>query len=94
LPRYYTHFTSPIRRFADVMVHRLLQATLEGEDAVDNFVYSEDRTEEVAATCNERKLASKKAQERSDRVFLCLYGPPPFTPPPLLHANRILFAAT
>lgn len=29
---YYTHFTSPIRRYADVMVHRALQATLDGRE--------------------------------------------------------------
>ena len=70
---YYTHFTSPIRRYADVMVHRLLQASLEGEESVDGVGYDVVEVGRICDNCNERKLASKKAQERSDRVFLCLY---------------------
>ena len=79
----YTHFTSPIRRYADLLVHRQLEAVLsEGENEV-KFSMDRDSVAKVAQQCNIKKDSAKLAQEQSDHLFLCLlvsdltqrYGP-------------------
>jgi len=60
----YTHFTSPIRRYADCVVHRQLTQVLNGCRNTDGI----HEISLAAMRCNERKLAAKNASERSQMV--------------------------
>ncbi|VAV86092.1 3'-to-5' exoribonuclease RNase R [hydrothermal vent metagenome] len=74
---YYTHFTSPIRRYPDVMVHRLLQYYLDGNKSVNEDVFEEkcahSSTMENLATKAERDsikyMQVKFMQDHKDQEF-------------------------
>ena len=75
---YYSHFTSPIRRYPDVMVHRLLQYYLDGGKSVSEEVYEEkcqhSSNMESLATNAERDsikyMQVKYMQDHKDEEFL------------------------
>ncbi|XP_050299103.1 uncharacterized protein LOC126737992 [Anthonomus grandis grandis] len=66
----YTHFTSPIRRYADIMVHRLLSASLGYSDKPK---WNIDHVASVAANCNKQKYNAKRAGEASSELYLAHY---------------------
>lgn len=75
---YYSHFTSPIRRYPDVMVHRLLQFYLDGGKSVDQETYEtkcqHTSNMESLATNAERDsikyMQVKYMQNHQDQEFL------------------------
>lgn len=48
----YTHFTSPIRRYADIIVHRQLESILQAAGSEPKFSMDRDSVAKVAQQCN------------------------------------------
>lgn len=70
---YYTHFTSPIRRYPDVMVHRLLQRYLDGGRSVNKDKYEEyckhsSDMEQLAANAERASVKYKQVEFLSDKI--------------------------
>ncbi len=76
---YYTHFTSPIRRYPDVMVHRLLQFYLDGGSKVDAEKYEtmsehSSQMEKKASEAERASIKYKQAEYLQDQVGIEFTG--------------------
>ena len=60
---YYTHFTSPIRRYPDMMVHRLVSRYLLQSKAICR--HDKEELEQACVQCSERELAAQMAERDS-----------------------------
>lgn len=70
---YYTHFTSPIRRYPDMMVHRLLTRYLNGEQSVGKQEYESkckhcSEMEQLAASAERASIKYKQVEFMSDKL--------------------------
>ncbi|UYV82058.1 DIS3L2, partial [Cordylochernes scorpioides] len=66
----YTHFTSPIRRYPDILVHRLLAASLNYQATP---AMSAKEMQVCAEHCNDTKYNARRVSEMSNELFLNLF---------------------
>ena len=62
----YTHFTSPIRRYADIIVHRLLQPSISNQPCTWDI----KDINNIADKMNERNKTIRKAEQKMNRLII------------------------
>ncbi len=68
----YAHFTSPIRRYPDLLVHRAIRFALTGRKLTD-YSYSPTEMAAMAIHCSQRERRAEEAERDVDERFKCAW---------------------
>ena len=80
----YTHFTSPIRRYPDLMVHRAIKSLIKNNQKkeisikdnnegllFESYDYSKEQIDEITASCSEKERIAESASRDSFDTLRC-----------------------
>ncbi|KAI7855492.1 exosome complex exonuclease RRP44-like protein [Circinella umbellata] len=69
----YTHFTSPIRRYSDVIVHRLLQASIDPDAVYGQELIDKTKMKELCDVLNHRHRMAQQAGRSSVELYTNMF---------------------
>ncbi len=70
---YYTHFTSPIRRYPDLQIHRIIKENLRGGVTEKRIVHYDRILPEVTVQCSAMERRAEEAERETDKLKKCEY---------------------
>ena len=70
---YYTHFTSPIRRYPDLQIHRIIKENLKRGLSDRRFAHYDSILPEVAVQCSSMERRADEAERETDKLKKCEY---------------------
>jgi ribonuclease R len=70
---YYTHFTSPIRRYPDLQVHRIIKEFLHKELNDSRKIHYQKLLTKVAKKTSENERHAEEIERAFDSLFMCRY---------------------
>ncbi len=65
---YYCHFTSPIRRYPDLQIHRIIKENLRGRMNTERRSHYEEILPEVTKKCSERERLAEEAERETIKL--------------------------
>lgn len=71
--QYYCHFTSPIRRYPDLQIHRIISEYLEGNLTEKRIEHYNKILAEVARHCSENERRADEAEREADKYKIVEY---------------------
>lgn len=71
--RYYTHFTSPIRRYPDLQIHRIIKEAIHGELKEKRQAHYEQLLPQVAVQTSALERRAEEAERETEKLKKCEY---------------------
>ncbi len=66
--RYYTHFTSPIRRYPDLQIHRIIKESLHGELTEERIAHYDSILGDVGISSSSTERRAEEAEREVDKI--------------------------
>ena len=71
--KYYCHFTSPIRRYPDLQIHRIISKNIEGTLTEGDIAYLNKNLPEITSHCSMTERRADEAERETDKYKMTEY---------------------
>lgn len=71
--KYYSHFTSPIRRYPDLQIHRIIKENINGKLSEKRIAHYEGVLADVADISSDREVSAMEIERNVDDLLKCHY---------------------